>query len=408
MSELAAEPNQAAIRGSTPPSRWSFFCGCRMRLSSSMLKSPTDESADPVGVRILLDQEPAEAAHQGAGRVLGARAGELDLDPDRAHPALRVVEDRRAGELDLGRDEGRRLRHRVLRSAFSRANGAPPLQFRPGRTRPGGGPAGGRSGTSPAMDMPRHRIRERAAWTAELRATLALSWPLILTNVAQNGLLTADVVLTGWLGPQALAAGALGTNLYFAFLIFGIGLMSATSPLIAEELGRNRFAVREVRRTVRQGLWAALTIAVPIWLVAWNGERILLGDRAGARPGAGRGGLHPRPAMEPRAVPVLPRPALLPGGAGAARMAARRRHPRAAGEYRGGLGADVRGARASRRSASSAPASPRRCRAASCSRASRSSASSTGASGATACSAASGAPTGRATASSGGSASRSA
>jgi MATE family multidrug resistance protein len=126
------------------------------------------------------------------------------------------------------------------------------------------------------MDMPRHRIRERAAWTAELRATLALSWPLILTNVAQNGLLTADVVLTGWLGPQALAAGALGTNLYFAFLIFGIGLMSATSPLIAEELGRNRFAVREVRRTVRQGLWAALTIAVPIWLVAWNGERILL------------------------------------------------------------------------------------------------------------------------------------
>ena len=112
------------------------------------------------------------------------------------------------------------------------------------------------------MDMPRHRIRERAAWTAELRATLALSWPLILTNVAQNGLLTADVVRKGWLGPQALAAGALGTNLYFAFLIFGIGLMSATSPLIAEELGRNRFAVREVRRTVRQGLWAALTIAV--------------------------------------------------------------------------------------------------------------------------------------------------
>ena len=127
------------------------------------------------------------------------------------------------------------------------------------------------------MDMPRHRIRERTAWTAELRATLALSWPLILTNVAQNGLLTADVVLTGWLGPQALAAGALGTNLYFAFLIFGIGLMSATSPLIAEELGRRSHSVREVRRTVRQGFWAAITVAVPIWIVSWNGERILLG-----------------------------------------------------------------------------------------------------------------------------------
>ncbi len=105
---------------------------------------------------------------------------------------------------------------------------------------------------------------------------LALGWPLILTNVAQNALMTSDVILMGWLGSGALAAGALGTNLYFAFLIFGIGLVSATSPLVAEELGRKRHSVREVRRTVRQGFWAALTVAAPIWLVSWNGEALLL------------------------------------------------------------------------------------------------------------------------------------
>lgn len=103
-----------------------------------------------------------------------------------------------------------------------------------------------------------------------------MSWPLVLTNVAQNALMTTDVILMGWLGSDALAAGALGTNLYFAFLIFGIGLVSATSPLIAEELGRKRHSVRDVRRTVRQGLWCAVTVAVPIWIVTWNGERILL------------------------------------------------------------------------------------------------------------------------------------
>ena len=117
---------------------------------------------------------------------------------------------------------------------------------------------------------------QRSAWTAELRATLALGWPLILTNLAQNALMTSDVILMGWLGSDALAAGALGTNLYFAFLIFGIGLVSATSPLIAEELGRRSHSVREVRRTVRQGFWAAITVAVPIWIVSWNGEWILL------------------------------------------------------------------------------------------------------------------------------------
>jgi MATE family multidrug resistance protein len=116
----------------------------------------------------------------------------------------------------------------------------------------------------------------RAAWAAEFRATLALSWPLVLTNLAQNALTTTDVILMGWLGADALAAGALGTNLYIALLIFGIGLVSATSPLVAEELGRRRHAVREVRRTVRQGLWSAVTIAVPLWLVAWQGEWILL------------------------------------------------------------------------------------------------------------------------------------
>src|SRR5918997_1740681 len=117
---------------------------------------------------------------------------------------------------------------------------------------------------------------ERSAWTAELRATLALSWPMILTNLAQSAPTTIDVVMIGWLGSDALAAGALGTNLYFAFLIFGIGLVNATSPLIAEELGRRRHSVREVRRTVRQGFWASITVAVPIWIVSWNGEWILL------------------------------------------------------------------------------------------------------------------------------------
>src|SRR5688572_15197093 len=123
--------------------------------------------------------------------------------------------------------------------------------------------------------IPKTETFDKSAWVAELRATLSLGWPLVLTNVAQNALMTTDVILMGWLGSDALAAGALGTNLYFAFLIFGIGLMSATSPLIAEELGRKRHSVREVRRTVRQGFWAAITVAVPIWIVSWNGEWIL-------------------------------------------------------------------------------------------------------------------------------------
>src|SRR6478609_4678923 len=89
----------------------------------------------------------------------------------------------------------------------------------------------------------------RAMWVAEARSTLAMSWPLILTNLAQHGMGATDVLMMGRLGPDAVAAGALGTNLYFGLLIFGIGVMSAAAPLIASERGRRKHSVREVRRT---------------------------------------------------------------------------------------------------------------------------------------------------------------
>jgi MATE family multidrug resistance protein len=113
-------------------------------------------------------------------------------------------------------------------------------------------------------------------WLTEIRATILLSVPLILTNLAQTVITATDVVILGWVGAAYLAAGALATNLYFALLIFGIGLVSAVAPMVARERGRNRHAVREVRRTVRQGLWASVALVIPFWIVLWHTEEILL------------------------------------------------------------------------------------------------------------------------------------
>jgi multidrug resistance protein, MATE family len=99
---------------------------------------------------------------------------------------------------------------------------------------------------------------------------------MILTNLAQTAMTATDVMMMGWVGASTLAAGALGTNLYYVPMIFGLGLMTATSPMMARELGRNKFTVREIRRTVRQGLWIAVTISIPIWLILWNTKTILI------------------------------------------------------------------------------------------------------------------------------------
>ena len=112
-------------------------------------------------------------------------------------------------------------------------------------------------------------------WIAEARATTALAWPMILTNLAQMSMTTTDVIMMGRLGAESLAAGALGANLYFGPMMMGLGLMLATSPMIASELGGNRHSVRDVRRTVRQGMWLAVAASLPIWLFLWHGGAVL-------------------------------------------------------------------------------------------------------------------------------------
>lgn len=103
----------------------------------------------------------------------------------------------------------------------------------------------------------------------------ALSWPMVLASLGQVAMTATDVAMLGRLGADALAASALGSTFFFVLFIFGTGLLSALSPMLANERGRNRFAVREVRRTVRQGIWSAVILAVPFGLVLWHSDRLL-------------------------------------------------------------------------------------------------------------------------------------
>ncbi len=109
----------------------------------------------------------------------------------------------------------------------------------------------------------------------ELKATMALAWPLILSNLTLQLIQGTDVVLLGWLGPRQLAAAALALSLSFGMVLFAMGVLTASSPMMATALGRRSNAVRDVRRTFRQTMWAAMLMAVPIMLVLANGEHVI-------------------------------------------------------------------------------------------------------------------------------------
>ncbi|MGD9912771.1 MAG: MATE family efflux transporter [Rhizobiaceae bacterium] len=112
-------------------------------------------------------------------------------------------------------------------------------------------------------------------WRDEIRAMISLSWPMVLTNLAQVAMTATDVIFLGRLGADTLAASALGANLYYAPMMFGMGLVLAAQPMMATALGRRLHAVRDLRRTVRQGFWLAILVAIPIWILLWNGGAIL-------------------------------------------------------------------------------------------------------------------------------------
>ncbi len=110
-------------------------------------------------------------------------------------------------------------------------------------------------------------------WARESSALLRLALPIILTGLADMAINATDIVMMGWLGPQALAAGILGGHFYAFLHFFALGVLGAVAPMIAQALGGRQF--RLVRRSVRQGLWVALFLALPGVIVALNARPIL-------------------------------------------------------------------------------------------------------------------------------------
>ncbi len=131
------------------------------------------------------------------------------------------------------------------------------------------------------------KASDHASWGGEVRATLFLAWPLILSNLSGALIHATDVYLLGKIGPEALAAGALAVNLVMSLSLFGMGLMVATAPMIASEIGRKPHSVRDVRRTVRQGLWLAVSFCIPVWIALSFAEQIF--RALGQQPELARG-----------------------------------------------------------------------------------------------------------------------
>jgi MATE family multidrug resistance protein len=103
---------------------------------------------------------------------------------------------------------------------------------------------------------------------SEIKHCLDLAIPLAGAQLAQSLVAFIDTMMMGWLGSSTIAAGGLGAATFNVFLITGISIVSAVSPLTAEAYGAGN--AQQVGRVVRQGFWVALTFALPITVLLWS------------------------------------------------------------------------------------------------------------------------------------------
>ncbi len=116
------------------------------------------------------------------------------------------------------------------------------------------------------------------SWNGHIRATLRLGLPLIGSQLAFIGLGVTDTIMLGWLGVEPLAAGVLGTQLFFLIMIAGSGMANAVSPIVANAMGAGD--PRAVRRSVRMALWGSVIYCVIAGWILWFSEPLfgLLGQ----------------------------------------------------------------------------------------------------------------------------------
>ncbi len=111
----------------------------------------------------------------------------------------------------------------------------------------------------------RNRSTSATAAAEEVRALLALGWPIVVGQLLHVGLSVADTVMVGRVGATELAVVGIGSSLATTVYLGALGLMLCISPLVAQCVGaRDQHGVE---RVFRQALWYAAMVAAFSFIV---------------------------------------------------------------------------------------------------------------------------------------------
>ncbi len=98
------------------------------------------------------------------------------------------------------------------------------------------------------------------AYTSEARALWALTWPMLIAQLAQMGTGVVDTIMAGRYSAIDLAAVAIGYNVWLPVYLFIVGMMLATTAIVAQDFGAGR--IERIKELLPQSLWLALILGL--------------------------------------------------------------------------------------------------------------------------------------------------
>jgi MATE family multidrug resistance protein len=121
----------------------------------------------------------------------------------------------------------------------------------------------------------------------DLRDMARIAAPIVFINVGLQAMGVVDALMVGRLGGEALAAVALGNFYFFNVSVFGIGLLCALDPIIAQAVGagdRDAVALGVQRGLILAGLVALVVTGALLpgeWVLGALGQPdAVIGDTA--------------------------------------------------------------------------------------------------------------------------------
>jgi MATE family multidrug resistance protein len=117
-------------------------------------------------------------------------------------------------------------------------------------------------------------MRSPSTFLLEVRTTLQLVIPLGGIQLSETAVGFVNTVMMGFLGIQALAAGALGVITFHTLTFICMGIVEGASPLAAEAFGAKK--TERIRHIFAQGLWLVAALCLPMMLLTWHLDSILL------------------------------------------------------------------------------------------------------------------------------------